>query len=82
MQVGFNCLQDIKGAVRRYCFSVKPFTLTACFIMKCDANCYDYTHQNGWPWTAVYNNVQALVTFFLAYDVSIDQREILYAVEQ
>ena len=53
MQVGFNCVQDIKGAVCRYCFSVKPFNLTACFIMKRDANCYDYAHQNGWPWTAV-----------------------------
>ena len=28
----------IKGVVRRYCFDVKLFNLTACFIMKC----YDY----------------------------------------
>ena len=31
--------------------------------MKYDVNCYDYMHQNDGPWTAVYNNVQALVTF-------------------
>ena len=31
--------------------------------MKCDAICYDYVHQNGGPWTTVYNNVRALVMF-------------------
>ena len=45
--------------------------------MKCDVNCYNYAHQNGRPWTAVYNNVQALVMFFLA-DVSIDWRGEFY----
>ena len=29
-------------------------------------------HQNGRPWTAVYNNVQALVMLFLTYNVGID----------
>ena len=62
----------LKGQFIGIVFGVKPFNLTAFFIMKCDANCYDYTHQNGRPWTAVYNNVQALVTFFLAYNISID----------
>ena len=71
-----------KGAVRWCCFGVKPFNLAACFIMKCDAKCYDYAHQNGGPWTAVYNNVWALVTFFLAYNISIDWWEVLYVVEQ
>lgn len=29
------------------------------------AKCYyNYTHQNGGPWTALYNNIWALVTFF------------------
>ena len=54
-----------KEVVRWYCFHVKPFNLTACFIMKCDINCYDHTHQNGGPWIAVYNNVRALVLLFL-----------------
>ena len=40
--------------------------------------CYDYVQQNGGPWTAVYNNVQALVKFFLAYNVSIDWQEEFY----
>ena len=31
----------IKGAVRQYCFDVKPFSLLACFITKCDTKCYD-----------------------------------------
>ena len=39
--------------------------------MKCDVKCYDYAHHSGGPWTAVYNNVRALVTFFLVY-ISID----------
>ena len=54
-----------KGTVGWYCFDVKPFNLTVCFFMKFDTNSYDYTHQNGGPWTAMYSNVQALVTFFL-----------------
>ena len=58
----------IKRAVCHYCLGVKPFNLTACFIMKCDTKCYDYSYQNGGPWIAVCNNVQALVTFFLAYN--------------
>ena len=72
-----------KGIVHRYCYDVNPFNLTACFIMKCD-KCYDYAHQNGRSWTAVYNNVRGLWTFFLAYNVSIDQLVItvLYAVAQ
>ena len=69
---------SLKGAVCWYCFGVKPFNLTACFIMKCDMNCYDYAHQNGGPWIAVYNNVQTLVTFFLADNVSIDWQEEFY----
>ena len=47
----------IKGVVCRYCFDAKPSNLTAYFIMKCDAICYYYMHQNGGEWTAVYNNV-------------------------
>ena len=50
-------IQYLKGVVRWYCSDVKPSNLTACFIMKCDAICYYYVHQNGRPWTAVYNNV-------------------------
>ena len=53
-----------KGVVHWYCFDVKPSSLTACFIMKYDTKCYDYAHQNGGPWTAVYNNVQDLVMIF------------------
>ena len=68
----------LKGVVHRYYFDVKPSNLTACFITKCDAICYYYVHQNGGPWTAVYNNVWALVTFFLAYNVNIDWWEVLY----
>ena len=34
-------------------------------------------HQNGGPWRGVYNNVQALVMFFLAY-VSVDWLEEFY----
>ena len=34
---------SLKGAVSWYCFDVKPFNLTACFIMKYDAKYYDYT---------------------------------------
>ena len=34
---------QVKGAVRWYCIDAKPFNLTACFITKCDMNCYDYT---------------------------------------
>ena len=78
----YPCNGLFKGAVRWYCFGVKPFNLTTCFITKCDANCYDYAHQNGGPWTAVYNNVQVLVTFFLVYNLSIVWREVLYVVEQ
>ena len=62
--------------VRQYCFDVKPFNLTACFITKCDAN--DYAHQNSGLWTAVYNNLRALVTIFLAYNVSIDLQKEFY----
>ena len=62
----------INGEVYRCCFGVKSFYLTACFITKCDQNCYDYAYQNGRPWRTVYNNVLALVMFFLAYNVSID----------
>ena len=29
---------NIKGVVCRYCYDVKPFNLTACFIMKCDTS--------------------------------------------
>ena len=39
--------------------------------MKYDVKCNDYEHQNSGPWTTVYNNVRALVMFFLAYNVSI-----------
>ena len=35
-------------------------------------------YQNGGPWTAVYNNVQVLVMFFLTYNVSIDWQEEFY----
>ena len=28
----------IKGVVRQYCYDVRPFNLTACFITKCDGN--------------------------------------------
>ena len=35
-------LPCVKGAVHHYCFDVKPFNLSACFIMKCDMKCYDY----------------------------------------
>ena len=42
--------------------------------MKCDVKSYDYANQNGGPQTAVYNNVRALVTFFVAY-ISIDWQE-------
>ena len=66
----FRC-KDIKGAVHQYCVEVKPFNLTACFIMKCDANIKIKLMKNGGPWKPVYDNVRALVTFFLAY-VSID----------
>ena len=59
----------IKGAVCWYCFGVN---LTACFITKCDAKCCDYEHQNGGSWIAMYNNVRAVVAFFLAYKVNID----------
>ena len=31
----------VKGAVRQYCFYVKPFNLLPSFITKCDAKCYD-----------------------------------------
>ena len=34
--------------------------------------------ENVGPWTAVYNNVQTLVTFFLAYNVSIDWQKEFY----
>ena len=60
------------------CFDVKPFNLTACFITKRDVKCYDSLHQNGGLRTAVYNNVQALVMLFLAYNVNIDWREKFY----
>ena len=74
---------NIIGVVHQYYFDVKPFNLTVCFITKCDAECYEYVHQNGGPWTALYNNVQAVVMFFLAYNVSIDWRqEFLNTVEQ
>ena len=46
-----------------YCFDAKPFNLKACFITKCDAKFYDYAHQNGRPWIAVDNNMQALEAF-------------------
>ena len=36
--------------------------------------CFD-VHQDVRPWTAVYNNVQALVTFFLEYNVGIDWQD-------
>ena len=69
-----------KGAVCRYCFDVKPF---ACFFMKCDVKCYDTCIKmadHGQQCTIMY--VQALVMFFLAYNVCIDWREVLCAVEQ
>ena len=50
----------IKGAVCQYCFDVKPFNSTTCFITKREVKCHDYVHQNGRPWTAVYNNVRSL----------------------
>ena len=56
-----------------YYFDVKP--LTACFITKSDVKCYEYTHQNGGPWTTVYNNAQTLATFFKVYNVSIDRQK-------
>ena len=56
-------LYYFKGAAHWYYFDVKQFSLTACFIMKSDVKCYDYTHQNGGPCTTVYNNAQALATF-------------------
>ena len=46
--------------------------------MKCDVKCYDYAYQNGGPCTAVYNNVQALVTLYLAHNVSVDWQEECY----
>ena len=68
----------LKGAVCQYCFDAKPFNLTACFITKCDTEFYDYVHQNGIPWIAVYNSIRALVTIFLAYNFSIDWQEEFY----
>ena len=69
----------LKGAVRQYCFDVKPFNLAACFITKYDAICCDYKYQNGGPWTAVYNNIRALVIFFLhTCNISIEWQEELY----
>ena len=53
----------VKRAVRQYCFDVKPFNFNSLFYYECDVRCYDYAHQIGGPWTAVHNNVQALVTF-------------------
>ena len=55
---GYHDNQHLKGVVHRCCYDVKPFSLTAYFIMKRDAKCCDYVHQNDGPWTAVYNNVQ------------------------
>ena len=49
--------------MRWYCFDAKPFNLKACFITKCDTKFYDYAHRNGGPWTAVDNNMRALMTF-------------------
>ena len=69
-------VNTIKGAVHWNCFGVKPFNITACFIMKCGAKYY-YSHQNGRPWTIAYNNVRALVTFISAY-ISINWRQELY----
>ena len=63
---------DLEGAVQRYCFDT-PFNLTVCFITKCGE--LWLLAQNGGPWTAVYHNVQTLVTFFLAYNVHIDWQE-------
>ena len=58
---------------------VKPLNLIACFITKCDAKCYYYVPiKNGGLWTTVYNNVQALVILFLAYNISIEWREEFY----
>ena len=65
---------NVKGVVHWYCFE-KPFNLTACFVTRCDAECCDYANQNDGPWTALYNNVRALVIFLLAYTVSIDWRQ-------
>ena len=57
---------EVKGVFCWYCFDVKPSNLTACFITKHDMVCCYYVHQNGGSWTAVYNNVRALVMFFSA----------------
>ena len=81
LSVPFSILY-VKGAVHWHCLDEKPFSLTASFIMKCDVKCYDYAYQNGRPWTAVYNNVQALVMIFLAYNVSVDWQEENSEVEQ
>ena len=64
-------LPCVKGAVNRYCFDVKTFNLTACFIMKCDVKCYDYTLKMA----GYEQQCTALVTLLLAYIVSIDWRE-------
>ena len=45
--------------------------------MKYDAKCCDYVFKNGRPWTAVYNNVRALVMFFLAYVVLFGEKSFI-----
>ena len=73
----------IKGAVCQYYFDVKPFNLTACFIMKCDTKCYDMhikMEGHGQQCTIMYERV--LLTSFLEYNVGIDWPEVLYVVEQ
>ena len=74
-----TCIEAFKGAVCQYCLDVKPFNLLACScIYKMWCEVLWYVHQNGRPWTAVYNNVQALVMLFLAYNVGINWREEFY----
>ena len=67
----------LKGAVHWYCFDAKLFNVTACFITKCDA----YAMIMHSKWLAMDSSVQyvrALVTFLLAWNISIDWQEELY----
>ena len=57
-----------------YIYKIIIYECYAYFVMKRDLKFYDYVHLNGRLWRAVYNNVQALVTFFLACNISIDSR--------
>ena len=50
---------------------MKLINLLACVIMKCDVLCYDTCIKMA-DHGQQYNNVRALVMFFLAYNVGID----------